>query len=141
MIMREVEGSPATSERRTAGIPRRVSALVIDDDTDARELLAEVIERAGYSVVTAADGREALELLRTVRPSVIFVDLSMPIMDGAEFREAQRRSREWISIPTVVMTGTCEEPQLDLAVEQTLHKPVRVSDLLAIVRRHAAERR
>ena len=120
----------------TAG-PRKVSALVIDDDPDARELMSAIATKVGYTIATAPNGRDALELLRTISPGVIFVDLSMPIMNGAEFREAQRRNREWLSIPTVVMTGTSEEPLLDLAVEQTLRKPVRASELLAIIARHA----
>jgi CheY-like chemotaxis protein len=117
--------------------PRKVSALVIDDDPDARELLATIAMKVGYTIATAQNGRDALELLRTISPGVIFVDLSMPIMNGAEFRQAQRRNREWLSIPTVVMTGTSEEPLLDLAIEQTLRKPVRASELLAIIARHA----
>ena len=125
------------------GIPiqRKLSALVIDDDPDARELLASIARRAGYSIATAQNGRHALEVLQWFSPDVIFVDLSMPVMDGAEFRQAQRRNREWLAIPTIVMTGTNEEPMLDLAVEQTLRKPVRAAELLQILRRHAGERR
>ena len=115
-----------------------VAALVIDDDEDARELLAAIISAAGFSVVTARDGREALEVLARMTPAVIFVDLQMPIMTGAEFRQAQRRDRDWIRIPTIVMTGTGDEPMLDLAIEDTLHKPVRAKTLLDIVRRHAS---
>lgn len=115
---------------------RSVSALVIDDDRDTRDMLAALVTKAGFSVATAADGREALELLQRIRPGVIFVDLQMPIMTGAEFRQAQRRDRELLSIPTVVMTGSNDEPMLDLAVEETLRKPVRAATLLAIVRRH-----
>lgn len=116
---------------------RDIAALVIDDDADARELIAEVLANAGFTVATATDGRHALALLESVRPSVIFLDLSMPIMNGAEFREAQRRDRDWLAIPTVVMTGTSDEPLLDLAIEDTLHKPIRVRELVEIVRRHA----
>jgi CheY-like chemotaxis protein len=117
--------------------PRAVSALIIDDDRDARELLASIVEHAGHSVVTARDGREALDLLHTVRPSVILLDLSMPGMNGAEFREAQRRHREWIRIPTVVMTGSDDEPLLDLGIEATLQKPLRARESVEIVRRYA----
>lgn len=117
--------------------PRKVSALVIDDDPDACELMSSIATKVGYTIATAPNGRDGLELLRTISPGVIFVDISMPIMNGAEFREAQRRNREWLSIPTVVMTGTSEEPLLDLAIEQTLRKPVRASELLAIIARHA----
>jgi len=118
---------------------RVVSALIIDDDDDARELLADAIERAGYTVATARDGAEALELLRDLHPAVVFLDLSMPIMNGAEFREAQRRNRVWLAIPTIVMTGTSEEPLLDLAIEDTLKKPVSARTILDIVRRHSVE--
>lgn len=101
-----------------------VSALVIEDDDDERELLAAAIVRAGYSVRTARNGREALDVLRSVGPAVIFVDLGMPVMSGAEFRQSQRRHRDWITIPTVVLMGTTDEPVLDSVIEQTLRKPV-----------------
>src|SRR5262245_11175660 len=104
--------------------PRRVAALVIDDEPDARELLARIIRKAGYSVATAADGQEGLDLLRSIGPDVILVDLMMPGMDGAPFRQVMRRDRDLIQIPTVVMTATHEETMLDLAVEETLRKPV-----------------
>jgi CheY-like chemotaxis protein len=123
--------------RKDRYVPIEVSALVIEDDDDARELLADLIARAGYSVRTARDGHEAVELLRIIRPHVIFVDLEMPIMSGAEFRRLQCRNREWRKIPTVIITGTNSEP-LDLAIEATLLKPVPTKDLLDIVRRHEA---
>jgi CheY-like chemotaxis protein len=113
-----------------------VAALVIDDDDDARELLADILTKAGYTVLTACNGRDALAELRHVHPAVIFVDLAMPIMSGAEFREQQRRDPVLIRIPTIVMTGTRDEPMLDPAVEDTLLKPVRAKQLLEIVRRH-----
>ena len=114
-----------------------VDVLLVDDEQDVRELISEMLSRAGYTVRTASDGRDAIEVLDHVRPSVIIMDLQMPVMNGAEFREAQRRNRDRIKIPTVVMTGTTDEPLLDLAIEETLHKPVRVRKLLEIVGRHA----
>lgn len=94
------------------------------------------LTKEGYSVRTAANGREALELLQTIRPSLILLDVQMPVMDGMEFREHQRRDRALLSIPTVVLTGAAVEPMLDLAVDEALRKPVRGADLLEIVRRH-----
>jgi len=116
--------------------PRVVSVFVIDDDPEAREVLAAILTTAGYSVVTACDGREALELLPTIRPELIFLDVRMPIVDGLEFRQAQRRNKDWIKIPTIVMTGVEDEPVLDVAVEDTLRKPIGAKDLLVIVARH-----
>lgn len=115
---------------------RQVSVLVVDDDADTRELLDAVLARAGYTVVTANNGHEALALLRSIQPQMILLDIQMPVMDGAEFREAQRRDHDLIKIPTVVMTGSKEEPLLDIAVVETLTKPFRTKELLAIVRRH-----
>jgi CheY-like chemotaxis protein len=120
---------------------RAVSALVIDDDPEALELFTALLTRHGFSVVTARDGREGLARLDQVRPDVIFVDVRMPIMDGAEFRQAQRRNREWVRIPTVVMTGIADEPVLDVGIAKALRKPVRSSEILGVVRRYSTPRR
>lgn len=113
-----------------------VNVLVVDDDEDTRDLVAAIITQAGYTVDVACSGREALARLRSEVPELIFLDIQMPDLDGAEFREQQRRVRDWIRIPTVVMTGSMEEPQLDIGVKATLHKPVRSRDFLALVRQH-----
>jgi CheY-like chemotaxis protein len=115
---------------------REISVLVIDDDPEARDMLAAVLENAGYSVATAENGFEALELLHHVRPQLILLDVVMPMCDGAEFRQEQRRNKDWIKIPTIVMTGLAEEPVLDVAVEHALRKPIRGRELLALVDRY-----
>ena len=119
---------------------RNVSVLTIDDDADTRDLLGLILTNAGYSVAAADNGREALTVLRSIRPEMILLDIQMPIMDGAEFRQAQRRDPELIRVPTVVMTGSKEEPLLDLSVAETLTKPFRRDDLLAIVARYCDRR-
>ncbi len=119
--------------------PRKVAVLVVDDDEDSRELIAELIGYAGYSVITAGNGREAIERLQQYKPELILLDVVMPEMDGARFRQEQRRHREWIRIPTVVMTGAADEPVLDVGVEQALRKPVTAKTLLAIVARHCTK--
>jgi CheY-like chemotaxis protein len=111
-----------------------VSVLVVDDDDDTRDMLGVIL--AGYSIATACHGREALSLLQSIRPEMILLDIQMPVMDGAEFREAQRRIPELISIPTVVMTGSREEPTLDVGIAATLTKPFGRNALLQIVERH-----
>ncbi len=136
-----------TARERPSGsskpLSRPVSVLVIDDEVDTRELLAVVLEKAHYTVVTAADGGGALGLLQTVRPDLIILDLQMPGLDGAHFREQQRRNAEWIRIPTIVLTGSNEESQLDPGIALTLRKPVKASELLGIVARYSgpADRR
>jgi CheY-like chemotaxis protein len=114
---------------------REVSVLVIDDDEETRDLLVEMIERAGYTTASARDGLEALAALHGIQPQLILLDIQMPVMNGAEFREAQRRNAELIRIPTVVMTGSKEEPILDVGVAEAIGKPFRIADLLAIIDR------
>jgi CheY-like chemotaxis protein len=113
-----------------------VSVLIVDDDDDAREMLAGVVEQAGYTVQTARNGSEGLDRLRQARPELILLDVIMPVMDGTMFRQEQRRHWDWLHIPTIVMTGAYDEPMLDLAVEETLKKPVGADTVLEIVRRH-----
>src|SRR6185503_13456436 len=86
-----------------------VSVLVVDDDVDTREMVEQLLTAANYSVVTASDGREALELLETIRPALILLDVQMPVMDGAEFRQQQRRDPALLRIPTVVISGAASE--------------------------------
>ena len=117
----------------------RVGVLIVDDDEDAREILADLVRHAGYTAVTARDGVEAIDVLGRMRPELILLDVVMPRMDGARFRQQQRRHRDWITIPTVVMTGVADEPTLDVAVEDTLRKPISRRVLLDLVARHATK--
>jgi CheY-like chemotaxis protein len=81
--------------------------LIVDDDFDVREALADLLVDEGLSVVTAADGAEAIKLLRTlhVPPSIILLDLMMPVMNGYAFLEEQRRDPALSSIPVAVITA------------------------------------
>jgi CheY-like chemotaxis protein len=79
--------------------------LVIDDDEVIRGFLCEALEDDGYDVRAAADGREALGLLRAWRPDLILLDLMMPVMDGWAFREAQRGEPSLADIPVIVLSA------------------------------------
>ena len=118
------------------GAQHGVSVLVIDDEVDTHELLAAILAHGGYSVATACNGRDALALLHSVCPEMILLDIQMPVMSGPEFRELQRRDPDLIRIPTVVMTGSREEPVLDVGVAGVLRKPFRAKELLATARRY-----
>jgi CheY-like chemotaxis protein len=116
-----------------------VSVLIVDDDDDIREVLVEVLEAARFTVATARHGREALELLQTVRPEMILLDLNMPIMSGAQFREVQRRDPLLAVIPTVVMTAPDRsiEAAANLSADASLPKPIKLGALLSLVNRFA----
>ncbi|HMF40420.1 MAG TPA: response regulator [Polyangia bacterium] len=81
--------------------------LIVDDDPDIREILAEALESFGFVVVTAAHGRDALAMLArmAVRPSVILLDLMMPVMDGYGFLEERTKDTKLESIPLAVITA------------------------------------
>jgi len=107
--------------------------LAIDDDADFREGLTDVLDEFGYRVRTAANGREALEALRTEpAPDVILLDLRMPEMDGRTFRREQARDEKLSGIPLVVVSGSLEvdEEAASLGASAVLPKPFGVDELL-----------
>jgi CheY-like chemotaxis protein len=81
--------------------------LLVDDDLDIREILPETMADMGFEVVTAANGLEALRMVgqMPVRPSVILLDLMMPVMDGYGFLEARTKEPEIASIPVAIITA------------------------------------
>ena len=80
--------------------------LLVDDDPDLRESLQLVLEQQGYSVVPARDGADALARLREdPLPCVVLLDLMMPGMNGAEFRERQLADPRLRDLPVVLLTG------------------------------------
>jgi CheY-like chemotaxis protein len=81
--------------------------LIVDDDPDIREVLAEALIDLGFEVVTAAHGRDALALLArmAVPPSAILLDLMMPIMDGYGFLEERTKDGLLRSIPLAIVTA------------------------------------
>ncbi len=109
--------------------------LVVEDDHDLREVLAESLRLEGYEVAEAIDGLDALERLRGgSRPALVLLDLVMPRMDGRQFLAAVRADRALADLPVVLVTGT---PPRDLAgqVQGVLKKPVGTADLLAAIAR------
>jgi CheY-like chemotaxis protein len=110
---------------------------VVDDDFAIREALGEILHDEGYTVATAANGAEALQILKHQRPEMILLDLNMPVMSGADFRLVQRLDPALRSIPTVVLSaaGRLRERTIDFEADACLKKPVRLADLLATVER------
>jgi CheY-like chemotaxis protein len=113
--------------------------LVVDDDEDIRAALIELLEDSGYRAVGAAHGSAALEHLRECGepPCVILLDLSMPVMDGWEFRAEQRRDPSLAAIPVVVISAYRDRPSVtELDAAAYLNKPVDAAALLEVIRRH-----
>jgi CheY-like chemotaxis protein len=111
--------------------------LVVDDDTAIREALRDVLVDAGYDVIVAADGRQALGLM-TPRPALLVVDLMMPELDGWELIDELQRTAPLADIPVCVLSAIATHaPPRTSAV---LRKPVNLDELLATVGRLIASK-
>jgi CheY-like chemotaxis protein len=134
-----MKSAHTASIRPTTPARSDLSVLVVDDDVDVRTVIAEALEGQGYSVATASDGAAALAILRTRAPRLILLDLTMPVMDGVEFRDAQMDDLDLSAIPTVVITGRPEAGQLGgLFVRGCLGKPLELGELLRLVAHYCA---
>jgi CheY-like chemotaxis protein len=125
--------------RRHEGEHGAGRALVVDDDPLAREMMRRALERAGWQVAEAENGRTALERLAATRPELIVLDLMMPEMDGFEFVIALRARPEWSRVPVLVVTAKSlsgqERARLEGHVARVLQKGSYTRDeLLAQVR-------
>src|SRR5579863_6011707 len=91
---------------QTMTTPMQPYLLVIEDDQDVRDTLCDVLRDDGYEVVSAANGQEALTYLNShPPPSMILLDLMMPVMTGSEFRARQIADPALAKITTVVLTA------------------------------------
>ena len=117
---------------------RRV--LVADDDPSIQGFLAEALADEGYEVRTAANGREALAILREWRPDLILLDLMMPEMDGWAFRAAQRTMPDASDVPVIVLSATRDlaAKARDLEAAQVVSKPFDLEALLGTIERLTA---
>ncbi|TMB06949.1 MAG: response regulator [Deltaproteobacteria bacterium] len=115
------------------------TVLVVEDDADVREAIAEVLSDCEYKPLHASNGAEALQRLRTaeVRPCVILLDVMMPTMDGWQFRAAQKSDPSVSDIPVVVLSahanGSEAAAKMDAAAY--LAKPVSLERLVTVVER------
>jgi two-component system chemotaxis response regulator CheY len=108
--------------------------LVVDDDEGIREFVQTVLSDEGYEVRTAWHGAAALELLEQVSPSVILLDMRMPVMDGWEFAR-QYRERPGPHAPIIVVTAArdADDRAAQIAADGVLPKPFRLHQLLELV--------
>jgi CheY-like chemotaxis protein len=114
------------------------TVLIVDDDTVIRDTLADVISEEGYDAVTAVNGLDALDKLRSgVRPCVILLDLMMPVMTGAELYQEMQSDPVLADIPVVVVSadGNIRAKAKPFGGDY-LAKPVKVDPVIQSVARH-----
>ena len=114
--------------------------LVVEDDRDIREGLLDTLTDHGYESVGAANGQDALTALRTGNdlPCMILLDIMMPVMDGAMFREAQLRDPDLAEIPVVLISAhrDVREQAKSLKPAAYLEKPLKLKELLALAHQY-----
>jgi DNA-binding response OmpR family regulator len=118
-------------------MPGRPIVLVADDEPVIRRLYVRVLEAAGYDVIEAADGEEALERVATSDVSLLLLDTSMPRLDGVDMIRRLRADEATARLPVVLVTGAGAEAdrirRLDLGANDYLIKPFSVAQLMATV--------
>jgi CheY-like chemotaxis protein len=128
------------AETQATGGSGLFTVLVADDNDVAQRLCKRVLEKAGYRVLIAADGLQAVDVALSQHPSMILMDVAMPGIDGLE---AMRRIKAEIpSMPIVIASAhsmaSDTERFLAAGADNVLSKPFRLADLIAIVAKLAA---
>jgi CheY-like chemotaxis protein len=109
------------------------TVLVVDDDAEIRQALAELLQDEEYSVLLAANGKEALDLIaRGLKPDVILLDVMMPVMDGWHFLSARLRDPDLVEVPIIIISAgqEAEREARKVGVFEVAKKPLHVDDLI-----------
>lgn len=124
---------PAIDDAHQSGL-----VLIVEDESPIAEALALIIEDAGYTVITAIHGREALALARAYHPELVFTDLMMPQLNGAELIAALRADAEAASEtppPIVLMTAAGAAHTRGARADAVLRKPFDITEIEALLQR------
>ena len=120
--------------------PSAPLVLVIDDAEDNREVYVQFFEFQGWRTATASDGEDGLDKASALAPSVIVLDLSLPVMDGWEVARRLKANGKTRTIPVIALTGHALDDSrrkaMAAGVDEYLTKPCLPADLAAVIRRH-----
>ena len=112
--------------------------LVVDDEPDALDLIQYNLKAAGYDVVTADDGEEALKKARTTQPALVILDVMLPEVDGLEVCKALRREPATATVPIIMLTAKAAEIDrvlgLELGADDYVTKPFSPRELVLRVK-------
>ncbi len=125
--------------KRAEGVPGGERILVVDDERHIVRLVQVNLERAGYKIVTAFDGREALEKVESEHPDLVILDVMMPYVDGFEVLQTLRKNPATQHLPVIMLTAKAQDADIfrgwQSGVDSYLTKPFNPMELLGFVRR------
>lgn len=116
-----------------------LKVLVCDDERHIVRLIQVNLERQGYQVVTAFDGKEGLEKIRSEKPNLVVLDVMMPYMDGFEVLKTIRREPETENLPVIMLTAKAQDKDVfegyHYGADMYLTKPFNPMELVTFVKR------
>jgi len=122
-------------------MPARI--LAVDDSPTVLEMITQILESAGYSVLTAIDGAEALDTARAERPDLILLDVMLPKLDGYRVCRLLKFDQNFRDIPIIMLTAKAEDQAMATGIrtgaDQYLTKPVEPDTLLSAIATELAE--
>jgi CheY-like chemotaxis protein len=133
------QGKPAISTSTVAAArPYQGTVLVIDDDSSIRELIRRFLEKDGYRVEEAANGKEGIQRARELQPDVITLDVMMPGMDGWAVITALKADTQLASIPVIMLTMVQDKDMgYALGAQDYLTKPIDREKLITVLQKYA----
>jgi signal transduction histidine kinase/CheY-like chemotaxis protein len=132
-IKKETQTSAHTQEvtiSKEESLSNKPLILVVDDDEGIRSLLTQILVNAGYEVIPAENGKEAIELAKKKKPDLITMDLMMPVMDGETAIKHLREDEELKNIPIIIVSVLSKK---ELPADAYLEKPIDEEHFLEIV--------
>ncbi|HEY8133159.1 MAG TPA: response regulator [Thermoanaerobaculia bacterium] len=121
----------------TARQARSFRVLIVDDDPNIRRMMIAALKREGYSFFEAANGAEALEIMRREHPNVVVLDLMMPVVSGWDVLKERSNDPDLLTIPIIIVSAN-RGPELATAIDKGicafLPKPFDIGALSALVR-------
>jgi twitching motility two-component system response regulator PilG len=119
-----------------------IKIMVIDDSSTIRKTAETLLKRAGFEVITAADGFEAMSVVADQHPDIIFIDIMMPRLDGYQTCALIKNNKQFGSTPIVMLSskdGLFDRARGKLAgSEQHIHKPFTQDDLVGAIHKYVA---
>jgi CheY-like chemotaxis protein len=118
---------------------KRCLVAIIEDDTEFRDMLRELLEEEKYRVVALSNGAEALETLRgDTLPNVILLDVSMPVMDGFDFLRFRNDDPQLAAVPVVLVTNAKPHERPTIGVNDVVRKPIDIDEILFAIKRYCS---